>query len=189
MLFSKNPFRKSARSRTSQSTDPTSTSSTEGDGQLGDSTDGTNDPANALSPLSTAPPALVLQGPGRIDTIASRSTWASQNSLTNTGSTPEKLGLQLVFAAAQPVADIILVHGLGGSCVKTWSWNRNPQNFWPPWLQQDTGVLSQVRVLTYGYNANFKGPDTSVDILDFAKGLLNSMSGWFTQGQRSIGSV
>jgi hypothetical protein len=49
--------------------------------------------------------------------------------------------------------------------------------FWPAWLQHEQG-LSQFRIFTFGYNANFRGPDTSLSILDFAKGLLVRMRGY-----------
>lgn len=63
--------------------------------------------------------------------------------------------------------------------------------FWPAWLQHEQG-LSHFRVFTFGYNANWRGPDTTLSILDFAKGLLVRMRGYGdceSNGERPIGKV
>jgi hypothetical protein len=63
--------------------------------------------------------------------------------------------------------------------------------FWPAWLQHEHG-LSHFRVFTFGYNANWRGPDTTLSILDFAKGLLVRMRGYGdaeSNGERPIGKV
>jgi hypothetical protein len=49
--------------------------------------------------------------------------------------------------------------------------------FWPAWLQDEHG-LSHFRVFTFGYNANWRGLDTTLSILDFAKDLLVRMRGY-----------
>ncbi|KAK4124764.1 hypothetical protein N657DRAFT_632722 [Parathielavia appendiculata] len=70
----------------------------------------------------------------------------------------------------QDSADIIFVHGLGGSS-------------WAPWavaFQSDY----------FGYNANWRGPDTTLSILEFAKGFLVRMRGYGdceSNGERPIG--
>ena len=46
--------------------------------------------------------------------------------------------------------------------------------FWPAWLAEENG-LSLYRIFTYGYNANFKGIGTNLNITDFAKDLLFQM--------------
>ena len=46
--------------------------------------------------------------------------------------------------------------------------------FWPVWLAEEDG-LSSYRVFTYGYNSNFKGAATNLNIIDFAKDLLFQM--------------
>ena len=98
-------------------------------------------------------------------------------------------GIYPVLTVRRPVADVILVHGLGGSRIKTWSYNRDPQCFWPSWLPLGNGVLAQVRVFSYGYNSNFKGPDSSERITDFAKNLLHNMLTWYSEGEEGIGTV
>jgi len=83
----------------------------------------------------------------------------------------DPLGLTLVRDCEQPTADLIFVHGLGGSSKKTWSYERDVNNFWPPWLGSEVG-LSNTRIYTFGYNANFAQQSTNLSILDFAKDLL-----------------
>ncbi|KAI1408636.1 hypothetical protein F5Y13DRAFT_194107 [Hypoxylon sp. FL1857] len=86
----------------------------------------------------------------------------------------DPLGLSLVHGTPECEADIILVHGLGGSSWRTWSWERHPDVFWPEWLRHEDG-LSHFRVFTYGYNANFMDPENPLSILDFSKALLIRM--------------
>ncbi|KAH6843034.1 NACHT and WD domain-containing protein, variant [Chaetomium sp. MPI-CAGE-AT-0009] len=83
-------------------------------------------------------------------------------------------GLQLVVNPPNPTADIIFVHGLGGSAYRTWSWQRNPDNFWPQWLAHYEHTES-CRIFTFGYNSNFKGDARGLDVLDFARDLLFEM--------------
>ncbi|KAI4262936.1 MAG: hypothetical protein L6R42_001894 [Xanthoria sp. 1 TBL-2021] len=106
-------------------------------------------------------------------------------------SASDPLGLTLVYALPSPILDIIFVHGLGGTSRGTWSWERDPSNFWPPWLVDDP-ELSRARMFTFGYNANFAGHSTSLNILDFAKDLLFRMkthSGPYHQGDPSVGEL
>lgn len=87
---------------------------------------------------------------------------------------PDPLGLIAVTDPEEPTADIIFVHGLGGSAYKSWSWNRNTDNFWPTWLARDD-YLGCVRIFTYGYNSNPRGDAHGLDVMDFAKDLLLQM--------------
>jgi hypothetical protein len=93
---------------------------------------------------------------------------------TSSGASPDPLGLTLVYSLPNPLFDLIFVHGLGGSSKRTWSWERDTQNFWPPWLAQDEG-LSRARIFTFGYNSGFSGQYTNLNMLDFAKDLLIRM--------------
>lgn len=86
----------------------------------------------------------------------------------------DPLGITLVHGTPNTSVDFIFVHGLGGASRKTWSWNRDAQYFWPAWLPSDKD-FSQVRIFTFGYNADFRGPETTSNITDFAKDLLFSM--------------
>ncbi|KAL8846107.1 MAG: hypothetical protein Q9221_008775 [Calogaya cf. arnoldii] len=98
---------------------------------------------------------------------------ATDLSIANTPDvrTFDHLGLHLVHNIQDAVCDIIFVHGLGGSALKTWSWKRDTAQFWPAWLSDDE-QLYKMRVFTFGYNSNFKGGATNLNITDFAKDLL-----------------
>ena len=89
-------------------------------------------------------------------------------------SEPDPLGLHLVHDHPEPTGDIVFVHGLGGTASKTWSWERNIHNFWPVWLA-DEDEFTNHRIFTYGYNSNFMGSGTNLNIIDFAKDLLNQL--------------
>jgi hypothetical protein len=105
---------------------------------------------------------------------SSFSAFGSQLSRKNNdkvSSVPDKEGLSLVHDCDHPIADLIFVHGLGGSSKKTWSFERDVRNFWPPWLGLEVG-FSSARIFTFGYNAHFIKESTSLSILDFAKNLL-----------------
>ncbi|KAI9696263.1 MAG: hypothetical protein M1836_005816 [Candelina mexicana] len=95
---------------------------------------------------------------------------------------PDPLGLHLVLDHPHAAGDIIFVHGLGGSSKKTWSWKRDVHNFWPEWLQQEDGFPAH-RIFTYGYNSNFKGVGTNLNITDFAKDLLFQMLVYSTESE------
>lgn len=70
-------------------------------------------------------------------------------------------------------ADIVFVHGLGGASRKTWSKDLKPELFWPLEFLPLEADLSQARILTFGYNADFrKAGGIHVSVLDFAKDLL-----------------
>ena len=108
-----------------------------------------------------------------------------------THSVPNPLGLTLVYTSQDPIIDLIFVHGLGGTSKGTWSWKRDPTNFWPLWLSNDV-ELSRSRVFTFGYNAALTGQHTSSNILDFAKELLFQMKTFsedYQQNAVAIGKV
>ncbi|KAK4444616.1 hypothetical protein QBC34DRAFT_182549 [Podospora aff. communis PSN243] len=86
------------------------------------------------------------------------------------------LGLGLLFDSAQPMADLVFVHGLGGGSRKTWDKNNDPQLFWPrEWLSRDP-EFKHVRVHTFGYPADWTDRQESIlDISDFANQLLSQL--------------
>lgn len=91
-------------------------------------------------------------------------------------STRDPLGLHLIYRPDNvvPKADIVFIHGLGGTSRSTWSKNRDPDLFWPQMflpLEQD---ICDMRIYTYGYNAEVMkaGARSTTSILDFAKNLL-----------------
>lgn len=102
---------------------------------------------------------------------ATISELSNQNPQLGEMQTKDSLGLHLVRNVLDPCGDIIFVHGLGGMARKTWCYDRNLDYFWPPWLGEEDG-LSSFRIFTFGYNSDFKGACTNLNIFDFAKDLL-----------------
>ncbi|KAB5522826.1 hypothetical protein GE09DRAFT_493848 [Coniochaeta sp. 2T2.1] len=88
----------------------------------------------------------------------------------------DPMGLKVVhWPPEERIADVIFVHGLGGSSRMTWSKNRDLDYFWPlHFLAQEPGLISRARILTFGYNSNFRpgSGKSQMSILDFAKELL-----------------
>jgi len=72
--------------------------------------------------------------------------------------------------------DIVFVHGFGGSVIGTWTY-QGSDGFWSLWLPEEKG-LQNVRILTFGYNANWNpitGGRNVLDIAGFAGQLLDAM--------------
>jgi hypothetical protein len=85
------------------------------------------------------------------------------------------LGLNVVHVpqGGRHKADIVFVHGLGGTSRNTWSKHRREELFWPLHFLSQEPDVGQARILTFGYNSNFsRRGSISVSILDFAKDLL-----------------
>ena len=72
------------------------------------------------------------------------------------------------------IISIVFIHGLGGSAIETWT--HSPSNiFWPTLLHEDDR-FANVRISTFGYDANFKNIFAAKNVLsisDFAKQLLD----------------
>lgn len=100
----------------------------------------------------------------------------------------DPLGLTLIHEGPDSSADIIFVHGLGGSSLKTWSWERNVDLFWLEWLRHEEG-LSGCRVFSYGYNSDFWESGGPFSIMDFSKGLLVGMRDYRGGSGNAIGRV
>ncbi|KMU75875.1 hypothetical protein CISG_10408 [Coccidioides immitis RMSCC 3703] len=68
----------------------------------------------------------------------------------------DPLGITVLYEPqAQHTADIIFVHGLGGSSLQTWSKDGDPNLRWPQqWLPLEPNIC-EARILTFGYNALF----------------------------------
>jgi hypothetical protein len=125
------------------------------------------------------------------ETFLSASLQTTQHGTRDVSPSSDNLGLTLIHTCPEPLVDLIFVHGLGGTSRKTWSWQRDPQNFWPAWLGRDA-ELCKSRIFTFGYNANFSGQHTPLNILDFAKDLLFRMkthSSAQIPSSRSVGEV
>ncbi|RYP84417.1 hypothetical protein DL770_005209 [Monosporascus sp. CRB-9-2] len=115
---------------------------------------------------------------------------ASHSSLAHTGiglssldlSNDEKgiLGLSTVYEPPNSAfANIIFIHGLGGGSRKTWSFSPDIQHFWPlQWLPEDPD-FRRVRILTFGYKADWGERSQSVlNIHDFAQSLIAWADAW-----------
>lgn len=70
--------------------------------------------------------------------------------------------------------DVVFVHGLGVGSQTTWSHNRDPEFFWPLKFLPFEPDINTARILTFGYNANFRpgSGKNKMSVLDFAKDLL-----------------
>lgn len=67
----------------------------------------------------------------------------------------------------------MFIHGLGGTSQRTWSKDENPDLFWPLKFLPLEPDICLARILTFGYNANFRtAGNVSTSVLDFAKDLL-----------------
>jgi hypothetical protein len=91
------------------------------------------------------------------------------------GSSQDPLGLKVIHRPLQDRrADIIFVHGLGGSSRMTWSKNKDLEFFWPLKFLPLEPDINEARILTFGYNANFRpgSGKNKMSVLDFAKDLL-----------------
>src|SRR5271155_3924291 len=82
------------------------------------------------------------------------------------------IGLNLLYEPAEPIVDLIFVHGLGGGSRKTWSKSPGVDSFWPQeWLPRDV-EFKHTRVHSFGYNSNWMEKGQSVlNMIDFAKSL------------------
>ncbi|KAI0467756.1 hypothetical protein F4859DRAFT_492567 [Xylaria cf. heliscus] len=90
----------------------------------------------------------------------------------------EPLGLKVVHRPSTTrCVDIIFVHGLGGASRRTWSKYGDPSLFWPGTFLPFEPDIKEARILTFGYNSNFRpgSGKSTMSILDFAKELLYDM--------------
>lgn len=91
----------------------------------------------------------------------------------------DPLGLTVLYTPepGTRTVDIIFIHGLGGTSVRTWCRNRDPSNLWPKHWLPDEADMSTARILTFGYHAHFssKKEQTSLTLNDFANDLLFRM--------------
>ncbi|KAI0444621.1 hypothetical protein F4803DRAFT_511376 [Xylaria telfairii] len=89
------------------------------------------------------------------------------------------------------MVDIVFIHGLGGTSLRTWCKDRELEFLWPKlWLPKE-GDLSVARVLTFGYNAHFSNrrQQAALNINDFAADLLYSMKYGSDEGGEKLGQV
>jgi hypothetical protein len=113
---------------------------------------------------------------GSIRTVSFSQAATSSTQLSRKESAPETatLGLNVVYTPTNGhKADIVFIHGLGGSSRMTWSKNKDPELFWPLTFLPLEPDICLARILTFGYNADFANNGNPCGlILDFAKNLL-----------------
>lgn len=101
----------------------------------------------------------------------------------------DPLGLTVLHAPdpQRHAVDILFIHGLSGTSVRSWCKNRDVDLFWPgKWLPKDA-ELSSARILTFGYTARF-ATNQLASIGDFANDLLFSMK-YGVDGNVKMGEV
>ncbi|DAA73946.1 TPA_exp: NACHT and WD domain protein [Trichophyton benhamiae CBS 112371] len=148
--------------------------------------------ARPLSRPDSPPPDTKVPGKELLNshapvTTTSESTRANKRDPSDI----DPLGLTLIHRPADAHVDIIFVHGLGGSSLRTWSYERDVKNLWLPWLGDEEG-LSNARIFTFGYDANYAQSAAPLSILDFAKTLLFNMKGYHDEGRedgKAIGDL
>ena len=85
-------------------------------------------------------------------------------------------GLRLLYEPPDPLIDFIFVHGLRGGSTKTWCKKDDLRLFWPQaWLPREPD-LQNVRVHSFGYNADWAETKQSIhDVHDFGRSLIGEM--------------
>ncbi|KAM0444428.1 hypothetical protein ACHAO4_010181 [Trichoderma viride] len=127
---------------------------------------------------SSTIPNFSIDGKSIAYSVASTEPQSSSNPHPRSQSpapAPAGLGLRILHQPEFAALDIIFVHGLGGHSQKTWTKNHDPSLFWPEiWLPFEPDV-GKARILTFGYDANWRGGAGVSNITDFAKELLYEM--------------
>lgn len=86
------------------------------------------------------------------------------------------LGLRLLHLSAEPLVDLIFVHGLRGGSIKTWRKGNDPRLYWPQnWLPLDPD-FQNANIHSFGYNADLGDTkDSILNVQDFGRALLGEM--------------
>lgn len=84
--------------------------------------------------------------------------------------------MNMLYSPSEPLIDYIFVHGLGGGSTKTWCLGDDPNNFWPRiWLPMEPSFRN-VRIHSFGYNADWtEKKESSMNIHDFGCSLLEAI--------------
>lgn len=84
----------------------------------------------------------------------------------------QPLNFTLEHGCEKPLADVIFVHGLNGDAHETWTWENNPENFWPSHLGSE---CEGINVYSLGYPASvFKSwAEKEMDIFERATSALD----------------
>lgn len=85
-------------------------------------------------------------------------------------------GLRILYEPAEPLVDIVFVHGLTGNSYDTWL-EPESQTYWPVHLLSKD--VPDARIMAFGYDADvtkFLGPVSQNNLRDHATGLLGRLA-------------
>ena len=104
-------------------------------------------------------------------------SWARRsNASDGEDGTKGPVGLRLLRYSAEPLIDLIFVHGLKGGSTTTWRKGGDSRNFWPKlWLPMERGLWN-ANIHTFGYDSNWTNSKSGIlNIHDFGQSLLEEM--------------
>ena len=98
----------------------------------------------------------------------------------------ETYGLRVLHDPAEPLVDIIFVHGLTGDSYHTWL-EAKSGIYWPVHLLRND--VPDARIMTFGYDADvtkFLGPVSQNNLRDHASALLGELAGVRPEDDSSV---
>ena len=98
----------------------------------------------------------------------------------------ETYGLRVLHDPAEPLVDIIFVHGLTGDSYHTWL-EAESGIYWPVHLLSND--VPDARIMTYGYDADvtkFLGPVSQNNLRDHDEALLGELAGVRPEDDSSV---
>jgi hypothetical protein len=145
----------------------------------------------SASPVPTKRSSIGVQGlHDKEDHATNRSATANSSEIPeNRSIDPGSFGLNVIYTPQNGhKADIVFIHGLGGTSKGTWTKSKDPELFWPLKFLALEPDIRLARILTFGYNAAFrKAGDICVSLLDFAKDLLFDLRYGQNQEKEDLG--
>ena len=111
-----------------------------------------------------------------LDRRFSRSWLRSRLKSDSTTGTIGPLGLRPLHLSAEPLVDLVFVHGLRGGSIKTWRKGDDPRLYWPQnWLPLEPD-FQNANIHTFGYNSDFRETkDSILNVHDFGRALLGEL--------------
>ena len=111
-----------------------------------------------------------------LDRRFSRSWLRNRRKSDSLADTVGPLGLRPLHLSAEPLVDLVFVHGLRGGSIKTWRKGDDPRLYWPQnWLPLDP-EFHHANTHSFGYNADFSDTkDSILNVHDFGRALLGEI--------------